>query len=127
MILAKKSILDIMSHLDLDLKKITKRPLTNQNKQYFLRSHFQKLCTSFIWNTEKCNLLFSHDISIFGTKNFVYEVGGSNLKILTPEMDHMAGNCQNYWIPSKNYYVKKTVPKIYRSPRALGLKLFLIQ
>ena len=48
-------------------------------------------------------------------------LGGSNLQILTPDMDHMAGNCQNYWFLSKTHHVEKSVPQIYKSPRALGL------
>ena len=43
-------------------------------------------------------------------------LGESNLKTLTPEMDNMAGNCQNYWFPTKTNPVKKSVPN-FLAPR----------
>ena len=47
---------------------------------------------------------------------------GSNLKILRLGRAHMPRNIQNDWFLTKNNHVKKSVPKICNSPRALALK-----
>ena len=47
---------------------------------------------------------------------------GSNLKILRLGRAHMPRNIQNYWFLTKKHHVKKSVPQIYNSPRALALK-----
>ena len=46
---------------------------------------------------------------------------GSNLRILRLGRAHMPRNIQNYWFLTKNNHVKKSVPKICNSPRALAL------
>ena len=48
---------------------------------------------------------------------------GSNLKILRLGRAHMPRNIQNYWFLTKKHHVKKSVPQIYNSPRALALKV----
>ena len=59
------------------------------------------------------NVIFCFPLkSLFFVLKVLYMgLGGSNLKILTPEMDHMAENCQNYWFPTKTHHVKKKCTK----------------
>ena len=59
--------------------------------------------------------------SVFEVVIVNWGLEGSNLKILRPGRAHMPRNIQNYWFLTKKHHVKKSVPQIYNSPRALAL------
>ena len=70
------------------------------------------------------NISFSVSLksSVFEVVIVNWGLEGSNMKILRPGRTHMPRNIQNYWFLTKKHHVKKSVPQIYNSPRALALK-----
>ena len=74
---------------------------------------------------------WKNNISCFFSKHILFVVvtlykglEGSNLEKKLPRRGHMARKCQNHWFSTKKHHVKKSVPQIYNSPRALALNRF---
>ena len=116
-------------------KKSQKGVLWNKQTQFFvfLTSKSFVLLWLFMGRKMRKKYFQKHGKNIIfcvSSKSSLFEVAilnlgleGSNLRILRLGRAHMPRNIQNYWFLTKNNHVKKSVPKICNSPRALALNV----